>query len=172
MTINCSLLCENDTQVNPYKIEPIIIYALKEYCVLNGNFPTPLYWTHKQMATRDFEYVLECFLNVLLQQADCATEVFQSPIWCKNWSGVNYVLRRTAFHTDFSTLSRMDTLHQILFTLQDNGSRILSNVATCSLKCTASYTRRIRIGILLLTYLLTYLLHGAESFLSSWLACS
>ena len=28
------------------------------------------------------------------------------------------------------------------------------------------------LGCYLLTYLLTYLLHGAESFLSSWLACS
>jgi hypothetical protein len=43
----------------------------------------------------------------------------------------------------------MDTLHHILFNLQDNGSKVLSNVATYSLKCTASYTRILRIGILL-----------------------
>ena len=35
-----------------------------------------------------------------------------------------------------------------------------------------SNSKRFIQAIYLLTYLLTYLLHGAESFLSSWLACS
>jgi len=43
----------------------------------------------------------------------------------------------------------MDTRHQILFNLEENGSRILCTVATYSLKCTASYTRRLRIGFIL-----------------------
>jgi Ca2+-binding EF-hand superfamily protein len=43
----------------------------------------------------------------------------------------------------------MDTRHQILFNLEDNDSRILRITVTYSQKCTASYTRRLRIGFVL-----------------------